>query len=280
MKNVLVFAAPAAAGTLGHPAILGRSAAAAGLFLAAASGVYLVNDVVDAEADRIHPAKMTRPIAAGEISPPAAVGVALALIAGSLVGAAVLAGEPLLAVLGTYVGITLAYSLALKHVPVVELACVASGFVLRAVAGGAAAHLAISPWFLTVTSAGALLLVAGKRTGELHTLGPAVAAHRAVLAAYPEAFLRFVRGVAATVAITSYALWAFDRANHLGDLRADGDDVIVRLSVVPFVIAVLLVELALERGEGGAPEELFLKNHTLQVLGALCVGLVLLGVYA
>lgn len=280
IKNILVFAAPAAAGSIGQPAILGRSAAAAGLFLAAAAGTYLVNDVLDAEADRVHPVKRTRPIAAGDVSPATALTTAAVLLVGALLGAGTLAGAPLVEVIGAYVAITLAYSAWLKRMAVVELACVASGFVLRAVAGGAAAHLAISPWFLTVTSGGALLLVAGKRTAELRALGARGASHRPVLAAYPEAFLRFVRAVAATVTITSYGLWAFDRANHLGDIRPDTDDVVLRLSIVPFVVAILVVELALERGEGGAPEELAFSHRTLQVLGAACLGLVLIGIYA
>ncbi len=279
VKNILVFAVPAAAGTLFRPPVLGRSVAAAALFLGASAGGYLLNDVRDISADRVHPIKRTRPIAAGDIGVLPAVITAAALLVGSCLGAFVLAGPAFAAVIGAYVAITASYSFGLKRLPVVELACVSSGFVLRAVAGGAAAHLPISPWFLSVTSAGALLLVAGKRTAELRTLGADLAAHRSVLAAYPEPFLRFVRAVAATVALTSYGLWAFDRASHLGDIRPDADDAIVRLSIVPFVIAMLVTELAIERGEGGTPEDFLLSNRTLQILGGACVVLVLVGVY-
>ena len=109
-----------------------------------------------------------------------------------------------------YLAISLAYSLRLKHVPLIELACVGSGFTLRAIGGGAAAHVLISPWFLVMTSFGALLIVAGKRTSEQAVLGNEQAAHRVALEAYPAGFLRGVFGVMAmTVTVTTYCLWAF-----------------------------------------------------------------------
>jgi decaprenyl-phosphate phosphoribosyltransferase len=279
VKNVLVFAAPMAAGDLGRVGVLGRSAAAAGLFLAASAGTYLVNDAIDAPHDRVHPAKRFRPIASG------AVPVKLALVLGGVLlvvavgGAAALAGAPLAAVLGAYALVTTAYSLWLKHIPVIELACVASGFVLRAVAGGAAVHIPISPWFAIVTSAAALLVVTGKRSTELAVLGNSGAAHRRVLDDYPVAFLRSVRIIGASVAVMSYALWAFDRAAH-GDFGvSDADDLLLRLSVVPFVLGVLMVELAIEGGKGGAPEELVLRHRPVQVLGLTCIAFVVAGIY-
>ncbi|HUZ22101.1 MAG TPA: decaprenyl-phosphate phosphoribosyltransferase [Acidimicrobiales bacterium] len=279
IKNALVFAAPGAAGLLSHPSVLGRTAVAAGIFLVASTGTYLVNDTVDAAADRVHPEKRSRPVASGALSPRLALAVGGVLLALAVTGAGLFAGKALLAVVAAYAVVSVGYSLYLKHVPVIELACVSSGFVLRAVAGGAAVHIPISPWFAIVTSACALLVVTGKRSAELTTLSGNGASHRRVLAYYPASFLRSVRVLAATVAVMSYALWAFDRAAHLDSGRGDIDDIVFRLSILPFVLGVLSVELSIESGHGGAPEELALRNRGLQVLGLACVVLVAVGIY-
>lgn len=278
-KNVLVFAAPGAAGLLGHGAVLARTALVAVLFVVASAGVYLVNDVLDADSDRQHPTKCRRPVASGALPVGVAVAAGAGLLALACAGAAPVGGTVLVGVLATYVGISLSYSFFLKRQPVVELACVASGFVLRAAAGGAAVHVAISPWFLIVTSACAFLIVAGKRSAELAALGPHGDAHRAVLAAYPVVFLRSVRAVAASVALMSYALWAFERAAQLDGGHGGAGDIAFRLSVVPFVLVILLLELALEAGRGGAPEDLALSDRRLQVIGFAWVALVAVGIY-
>jgi len=279
VKNMLVFAAPGAAGLLSHPSVLARTSVAAAIFLVASAGTYLVNDTIDAAADRVHPEKRNRPVASGALSPRLAVGVGGVLLVLAVTGAGLLGGLALLGVVSAYVVVSVAYSIYLKHLPVIELACVSSGFVLRAVAGGAAAHIPISPWFAIVTSACALLVVTGKRSAELTTLSGNGTSHRRVLAYYPVNFLRSVRILAATVAVMSYALWAFDRAAHLDLGRGDVDDIVFRLSILPFVLGVLSVELEIESGHGGAPEELALRYRGLQVLGLTCVVLVAAGIY-
>ena len=163
-KNLLVFAAPGTAGSLRHLDAWGTSVAAFGLFVAASAGTYLLNDVLDAKLDRLHPVKRLRPIAGGEVTVRLAVATGAVLVAMALALSAVLAGVQLLGVLAAYVAITVAYSLGLKRVAVIEFACVASGFVLRAVAGATAIGVTVSPWFLLVTSFGALMVVAGKRS--------------------------------------------------------------------------------------------------------------------
>ena len=278
VKNILVLAAPGAAGALGRPTVLGRSVATVALFVAVSAGVYLLNDVLDADADRAHPDKCRRPVASGALSGRLATGSGLVLVLAALAGSWLLAGAALTIVVGAYVAVNATYSLGAKTIPVVELAFVASGFVLRAVAGGAAVHLGISPWFLMVTSAGALFVVAGKRSAELEALG-GDGLHRKVLSGYPPAFLRSVRVVAVTVAVVSYVLWAFGRAPQLDLHHSDADDVVFRLSTVPFVAALLSTELAFEKGRGGAPEDLALEDRTLQWLGALWLALVAFGIY-
>lgn len=278
-KNLLVFGAPATASQLSHPGQLARSVLAFGVLVAASSATYLVNDVVDAPADRLHPTKRLRPIAAGTLPVAVALGAAGLLLAIALAVAAVIA-LPLLAVVAAYLGLTFAYSLGVKHVPVIELAFVSAGFVLRAAAGGAATHVAISPWFLIVTSAGALLIVAGKRSAEMATLGDASAAHRSALEVYPPAFLRSTRLLAAAVAVTSYCLWVFERASQIVPAHKADNVVFFELSAIPFVLALLSIELAVESGRGGAPEELALKDRPLQILGLAWIALIALGIYA
>ena len=279
MKNLLVFAAPGAAGLLGLPALVGRTAAAAGIFLIASAGTYLVNDAIDAPSDRVHPDKRHRPVASGELSARFAIAVGSAFLAIAIVAASLLAGLRLASVLGAYVLTSVAYTLWLKRVAVLELACVSAGFVLRAIAGGAVVHVPISPWFAIVTSSAALLVVAGKRSAEIDVLGRAGAAHRQVLERYSKPFLRSVRMIAAAVAIISFCLWAFARAVHIDPGRADADNVLFELSIVPFVLGILSVELAIETGDGGAPEEIVFHNHAIQVLGVACLALVAVGIY-
>ncbi len=280
VKNLLVFGAPAAAGVIFHLGVFGRCAGAFAIFVGASASTYLVNDILDADADRLHPVKRNRPIAAGELPVRVAWIAAGALLAASLAGAALLSGGVLTGVVGAYVVISFAYSCGLKRMPLIEMACVGSGFVLRAVAGGAATHVPLSPWFLLVTSFGALFIVAGKRSSEHEVLGEGRAVHRAALGEYPAGFLRTTRTLAASVAVTAYCLWAFERDNHLSKSSRGVHLVWFELSIIPFVLAVLAVELAVERGRGGEPEELALRDRTLQVLGVAWIVFLLIGIYS
>jgi decaprenyl-phosphate phosphoribosyltransferase len=277
VKNLLVFAAPAAAGVLSHGTVAAHAAGAFGVFCLAASGSYYVNDALDAAADRHHPVKRLRPVAAGDVPAPLAIVVGAALMALAIGLAWWLAGWHLALVMAVYVAVTTAYSLRLKHEPVVDLACVSAGFVLRAIAGGVATGVALSDWFIIVSSFGALLIVTGKRSAEHLELGDERGAHRPALNAYPEAFLRSVRLLAAAVTVTAYCLWAFQRSAQIG---GGHHPIWFELSIVPFVMAILHVELHFARGQGGAPEEMALRDHTLQVLGLIWVVLVAVGIYS
>ena len=280
VKNLLVLAAPTAAGTITSPAVAARSAVAFVVFVAASAATYLVNDVVDREADKLHPVKRSRPLATGQVSPRLAISVALALGVSALATAEAVSGGALVAVVGAYLVISVSYSIALKKAPVLELACVAAGFTLRAVAGGAAAHIGLSPWFLMVASFGSLFVVAGKRSVEQSVMRAAGKSHRSTLAAYPTAFLRSLRTLAMSVTVTTYCLWAFERAGGLSLADRAEDIVWFELSIVPFVLAVFFVELAIEQGRGGEPEELALKDRGLQVLGLAWVVLLCCGIFA
>jgi decaprenyl-phosphate phosphoribosyltransferase len=273
LKNVLVFAAPGAAGVLTHRHALIDSVAAFGIFCLVAGGAYFVNDALDVEADRRHPRKRLRPIASGVIGVRQAQAIGTGLVAVGL-ALSVLVAVKFTLVLAIYVAVQVAYSLWLKDEAVVDLAAVASGFVLRAISGGVAAHVPISNWFLIVASFGSLFIVAGKRHAEHVDLRDGRGAHRSTLETYSLAYLGYVRAVSSGVAMTAYCLWAFEKA------KVAHDPVLFQLSIIPFVLAVLRYALLLDAGQGGAPEEIVIGDRALQVLGLVWVGLFAAGVYA
>ena len=181
VKNVLVFAAPGAAGVLDERGALVDTLLAFVCFCMAAAGTYFLNDVRDVEADRRHPTKRLRPVAAGTVP----VGVATALGVLLLVGAIALGWAvrwPLAATVAGYAALTTSYSAVLKHVAVVDVVAVAAGFVLRAIAGAAATGVPISDWFFIVTSFGSLFMVTGKRGAEAAEIGDDASAVRPSLA--------------------------------------------------------------------------------------------------
>jgi decaprenyl-phosphate phosphoribosyltransferase len=269
-KNVLVAAAPLAAGRLTDSQILMDTAMAVVCFCAAASAVYLFNDVQDVEADRAHPLKQARPIAAGWLSARAALVCAGVLATWSL-SLGFLVHRDLGIVLGAYLFLQVAYAISLKHEPVLDIAIVASGFLLRAVAGGLATDLPLSQWFLLVASFGSLFMVAGKRYSELKTIG-SEALTRKSLVRYTESYLRFVWSIAAGVTITAYSLWAFNEGPETGiSWQA--------ISIAPFVLGLLRYAVDIDAGKAGEPEDIVLRDRLLQVIGVLWLGCICLGVF-
>src|SRR4051794_14056591 len=273
VKNVLVFAAPAAAGVLDEGDVLLKTCVPFVAFCLAASGAYFLNDASDAAADRLHPTKRFRPVAAGELSVNQARVIGGIFIAAALLVAAPINDGKLTGLIAAYLAVTISYSLWLKHEPVIDIAAVAAGFVLRAIAGGVATGVPLSDWFLIVAGAGSLFMVTGKRHAEQVELGDASQSHRSTLADYSDAYLRYVRAVSSAVLLTGYCLWAFENAS------ATGDTTWFRLSIVPFVLAVLRYALVIEQGGGGAPEEVVLADRVIQILGVLWIVSFALGVH-
>jgi decaprenyl-phosphate phosphoribosyltransferase len=259
-KNVLVIAAPGAAGVLLEASSILKTAIALVCFCLAASGTYCWNDALDVQADRLHPKKRFRPVASGEVSVPTAkrFGVVLLAVAIAL---SFTATWHLALVVAAYEAITLAYSFWLKHEPVLDLATVAAGFVLRTVAGGVACGVSISNWFLIVAASGALFIVTGKRTAEHRELGEDASLHRRALAGYSMAYLGYVRAVSSSIAILAYCLWAFEASDRTGN------PVWFQFAIIPFVLGVLRYALLLDHGEGGAPEEVVLHDRVLLIIG-------------
>ena len=268
-KNLLVLAAPLAAGDLGEPGVLGPTLLAFVAFCAASSAMYLVNDCADVAADRLHPRKKDRPIAAGELSVRSALVIAAGLLLVS-VGIAALTRWQFVVLLVAYVGLVLAYSVRLKHEPVIDLALVAAGFLMRAVAGGLAAGIPISDWFLMVAGFGSLFMVAGKRYSELHTLGSEAGTRRS-LVRYTDTYLRFVWSIAAAVTVTAYCLWAFENVSRTGVPWHT-------LSILPFVVGLLRYAVDIDAGTAAEPEDIVWGDRLLQAVGLVWVVVLTLGV--
>jgi decaprenyl-phosphate phosphoribosyltransferase len=269
IKNVLVLAAPLAAGDLFRWSVASPALVAFVAFCLASSAVYLVNDCADLEADRLHPRKRLRPIAAGRVGVPTALAVAFVLSVGAVL-LGLLTGWQLAAVLLGYLAMQLAYALRLKHEPVVDLSIVAGGFLLRAVAGGVAAGLPISQWFLLVAGFGSLFMVSGKRYSELHTLGSEAGTRRS-LVRYTPSYLRFVSGVAAGATLMSYSLWAFE------NVPAEGIPWHT-ISIAPFLIGMLRYGVDVDAGTAAEPEDIVFGDRVLQGVALCWLVVVWLGV--
>ncbi len=274
IKNVLVFAAPVAAGLFNNRDTDLHALGAFGCFCAAASATYLLNDAMDIESDRRHPIKKNRPIAAGIVPVGLAYVLAIALLAVAISGAFLIRRDFGFTILA-YLALTTVYSLWLKHMPILDIVAVAAGFVLRAIGGATATGLPISEWFFIVTSFGALFMVTGKRAGERAELGENAATIRPALAAYTPQYLNYLKAVFSAGTLITYCLWAFASAQE----SANGS-VLFQLSIVPFAIAILRYALLLEQGKGAEPENLVLSDRTLLAAGAIWAIIYACAVYA
>lgn len=273
IKNALVVAAAGAAGALGRDDVPIRVGLACLAFCLLASGIYAINDVRDAAEDRRHPRKRHRPVAAGELDPRLATGLGTILVvAGLLLSALVRA--PLGAVALGYVVLNASYTVALRRVPILDIAAIAGGFVLRALAGGVAAPVALSRWFVLVVTSAAVLVAAGKRQAELRrTESEGRGGARPALAHYGAGLLRQIIAGSAAVAVLSYCVWAF--------ALPDADGIPWRpLTIVPFAACVLRYIALLRSGRGEAPEELLLTDRWLALAGVGWLILFALGVHA
>jgi decaprenyl-phosphate phosphoribosyltransferase len=264
VKNLLVLTAPLAAGRLFEPAVIKGTALAFVAFCLISAAVYLVNDVRDVAEDRQHPTKRFRPIAAGELKP--ATALALAAVLGTCgIALGFLISMPLGITLVVYVVLQLLYSAYLKHLPVVDLAVVASAFLLRAIAGGVATGIPLSQWFLLVAAFGSFFMVSGKRYSEMKALGGDAGTRRS-LTRYSESYLRFAWMMAAVMVLISYSLWAFENRGS-GALGVPW----TAISIAPFTLGLLQYALEVDAGTADEPEEVVLNDRVLQGLGLVWI---------
>jgi decaprenyl-phosphate phosphoribosyltransferase len=274
VKNLLVLLAPLAA--LGgdvhydYVDVFIRVGIAFVVFCLAASCVYLINDARDVEADRAHPTKRFRPIAAGVVPESLAYGLAVVLGVASL-AISWFVTPNLTLVMAIYIAIQLAYCFGLKHQAVLDICIVSSGFLIRAIAGGVAANIPLSQWFLLVMAFGSLFMAAGKRYAELQLAERTGAKIRKSLESYTSSYLRFVWTLSATAVVLCYSLYAFERDGSGGSWWA--------VTIVPFTIAILRYAVDIDGGLAGEPEDIALRDRVLQLLALILIGTVGAAVY-
>lgn len=262
-KNLLVLTAPAIGGhLLSDRAVLPGALVALVTFCAVSAAVYLANDVRDVDSDRCHPVKCRRPIASGELPIRTALAASSALAVGGL-ALALWWAPGLAAVLVTYLAVQVAYSFHLKHVPGLDMLTVASGFVLRVIAGGVAAAVELSVPFVAVVGLAALFMIAGKRYSEMRELGASAGTRRS-LAGYSLRWLRVVWVLAASTAALGYSVAATG-------LAPTGTSAFLwsMASVPLFAAGVLRYAAHVRVGAAGAPEAVIFGDRVLQGLGAL-----------
>jgi len=275
VKNLVLFAGILF--TLDRPHPPGdwlRAGAAFGLFCLLSGAVYLFNDVADREQDRQHPDKRRRPIAAGKLAPAVALAVGTGLALGGA-GAAFLLGLSFGAAALAYLLLTFAYTFWLKHAVILDVLALATGFVLRAVAGAIAVGVEISPWLLVCTTLGALFLGLGKRRAELTTLQEEAGKHRSSLEEYTPELLDQMITVVAASTLMAYALYTFTSQTATGHRTL--------MATIPFVIYGIFRYLFLvhTRNVGGSPTSELLEDRPLLLCIALwgiaCAAIILWG---
>ena len=244
------------------------------IFCLVTGAVYLVNDLIDIERDRVHPEKAKRPLASGRLQPPVAIAAALVLLAAGL-SLSFLLGWRLGAVTAGYLAAMLAYAFILRTLVLVDVMTVAAGFVLRAAAGAVAIDVPISPWLYVGISLGALLIGFGKRRNEVFVLGKeAGTEHRQTLSAYSNPpFMDQLVAVVSSSLLVAYALYTF-LAPNLPENHA-------MMVTIPFVLYGILRYLYLmyQKNLGGSPEEILLTDRPLLldiVLWIIAAGVILL----
>ncbi len=256
-KNLFVFAAIIFAGKLGDLPSLGKVASTFFLFSVVSGGVYLLNDLLDVEADRNHPKKRLRPIASGALPVSAAKVTLVVLMLGGLLGGAGLSPK-LALILAAYLILQIAYCVRLKHIVLVDVFCIAVGFVLRTVAGGVVISAPISHWLLLCTLQLALFLGFGKRRQELVLLGQGAGSHRAILSEYSLPFLDQILLMVCGMTIVSYSVYSIE-----SETARQHPHLWLTVPIVIFSIFRYLYQVY-QKGMGGEPEEVLRKDRTMQ----------------
>lgn len=231
------------------------------LFSLVSGSVYIINDIVDRDRDRLHPAKSTRPIASGSLAVREALAYSLIIASVALVSAFLLDLE-FFAILLSYFVLVLAYSIRLKNIIILDVILIAAGFVLRTVGGAVVIDVRISPWLILCTTMLALFLALNKRKSELLVLSGKAAAHRKILEEYTPELIDQMISVIASVTVMSYSLYTFSA----------GKSYYIMLTI-PFVLYGIFryQYLVLKNGSGLSPELLLLKDKPLMVNIALWI---------
>lgn len=266
IKNLILFFPPFLGGKFTTITTLGDVVWLAPLaFCLVSSGSYIINDIFDRNQDQLHPQKKHRPIASGHLSLSLAATLSsFLLLAGMLIGTLV-AGQFFL-LLCAYLLISIGYSISWKKQPLIDLFCIAAGFLLRLLAGGVAFHVIISDWLFLSVFLLSIFLSSGKRAGEQTLLGEGGIQHRSALAGYPLGFLDGVMIFSGSAVLVTYAMYTISHP--------------YLIYTVPLcAFGLLRYLLRVRQGKGGDPTESLLKDKSLFLVGALWVFMISLGLY-
>ena len=263
IKNLLVFAVPLASGDLLDREVFMKTIISAVAFTAISAATYLFNDISDVEEDRLHSTKKLRPIAAGTLTIGSArlVSGVLVLLCIGLVAS--VGAWNLGLVLFGYSLLQVMYQGFLKKTALFDLVAVAAGFLLRAVAGGVASAILISPWFLTVTFCAALFMISGKRYSELINQG-STNGTRSALLKYSEQYLHLIWTSSMVMTIVFYLLWSVE-------IGSKGNGWLVLSTSIPFALAILLYAQHVDGGKAESPENVVFDDRRIQLMGGIWI---------
>lgn len=273
-KNLFVFPAIVFAQRLWDKGAVDVTLAAFIIFCFLSSSVYIVNDIADADKDRLHPTKRNRPIASGRL--PAGVALAFSLLLAAFsIALAFAINDRFVLCASLYLGLNLVYSFSLKHVVILDVIMVAAFFVLRAVAGAAAINVDISHWLLICTFLLALFIAMSKRRHELVLLENNASAHRASLTEYSPYLLDQMISVVTASTVMGYTLYTVDQDT----VAKFGTDHLVY--TVPFVVFGIFRYLYLihQKGEGGDPDRIIVSDRPFLINLLLWAAVVVFAVY-
>ena len=252
LKNLLVFAAPISAGSIFEKHVLFNSILSGLAFTFASITIYLWNDIADIELDKYHPKKKLRPFASGQLAIRTGYIFSFLTAFGTILISLLLIRFEFFVVIGSYVIVQLLYVRYLKHKAIVELYCVASGFLLRAIGGGVASGIVISKYFLIIVGFSALFIVSGKRFSE-KSISNLEVQTRPSLKFYSEQYLRFFWTSSFAISLSFYALWVVE-------LNRPNQSSFTSISLIPYSIALFKYAQYIESKNAEAPEDLILKD--------------------
>ena len=260
-KNLLVFAVPLASRDIVEAEVIRNSLITFVCFTLISASVYIWNDIRDAESDRLHPLKASRPIARGAVQKKSGIAAMFVLLVSGMGLSFWLTNNEVLLALIAYLIIQGAYQKWCRQVVILDLFCISLGFVLRAISGGYASEIKVSVWFISVTASAALFIISSKRYSELISSDNQTIA-RSVLKSYTESYLRLIWTCSLSVSIVFYVLWSTENASA-------GMSEISRLSVVPFILIMLRFAMHVDKGRAEEPEKVVLSDFGILALAPI-----------
>jgi decaprenyl-phosphate phosphoribosyltransferase len=263
LKNLFLFSAPFFGGVIFEESLITKALPAFLAFSLGASSVYIFNDIMDRERDRLHPLKKDRPIASGIVALKTALLLLMILLSLSIY-LSLLTGKGFLLYLLLYIFLQILYSLKLKSLVIIDIFAISAGFVIRVLAGGVAFHVEVSPWLFATIFMISLVLASGKRLSEFKQLSTNASQHRESLGSYSDSFLREIFLISSGTALVTYALYTVEQSPDL-------------MYTIPLVTFGLFRYLLLaEKGLGDATEALTkdLPLSLTVILWLLLVGVV------